>query len=88
MVGASGRDVDRQVADDPDAARQAVRAQRPPLPLESNLVGDRGSGPPKRAQSALQNAWRAAKASTSAAETGARGSASSPRHPAKAEADR
>jgi hypothetical protein len=39
-VGAAVRDVDREVADDPDAAFRRVRAQRRPLPLETDLIGE------------------------------------------------
>ena len=42
-VGAAVGDVDRQVADQPDAALGGVLPQRPPLPLEAHLVGERVS---------------------------------------------
>ena len=41
MVGAALGDVDRQVADDSDAALVRVPPQRAPLALEAHLVGDR-----------------------------------------------
>ncbi len=41
VVAASGRDVDRHVADDADAALVRVPAQRRPLALEAHLVGER-----------------------------------------------
>ena len=41
MLGASRRDVDRDVAEDADAAFACVVAQRDPFALEPNLVGER-----------------------------------------------
>ena len=41
VVAAAGRDVDRHVADDPDAALGRVGAQRRPLALEPHLLLDR-----------------------------------------------
>ena len=41
VIGAVVGDVDRHVADQPDAALRGVAAQRPPLPLEAHLVGER-----------------------------------------------
>ena len=43
VVGAAGRDVDRDVADQPHAARDGVGAQRAPLAGEADLVGDRAA---------------------------------------------
>ncbi len=43
MVGRPGRDVDRDVADQPHAALVRVAAQRAPLALEADLVGDRAA---------------------------------------------
>jgi hypothetical protein len=40
MVGAPFRHVDRHVAEEADAAFARVLAERPPLTLEANLVGD------------------------------------------------
>ena len=46
-VCAAVRDVDRKVADDPDATAVRVGAQRRPLALEADLVGERaGPGEP------------------------------------------
>ena len=46
-VGAAVRDVDRKVADDPDAAVGRVGAECRPFPLEADLVGERaGTGEP------------------------------------------
>ena len=41
VIGAAVGDVDRHVADQPDAALGRVGPQRPPLPLEAHLVGER-----------------------------------------------
>src|SRR4051794_16109132 len=41
MVGPAGRHVDRQVADQPHAARTRIRAQRSPLALEADLRRER-----------------------------------------------
>jgi hypothetical protein len=41
VVGAAGGDVDRHVADQPHAAVGRVAAQRGPLAVEADLVGDR-----------------------------------------------
>ena len=49
VLGAAGGDVDRHVAEDADAAITCVLAQRAPLALEANLVGERtlaGEGGP------------------------------------------
>ena len=43
VVGGAGRDVDRDVADQPHAALGRVRAQRAPLALEAHLVGERAA---------------------------------------------
>ncbi len=86
VVGAAGRDVDGDVADDPHAALGGIGAQRAPFALEAHLVGD-GAAPANRSQSPIQYAWRSRKSAISDAETGARGSASRPRHAAKAELD-
>src|ERR1700744_5025884 len=45
VVAPARRDIDRDVAHDPDAALGPVRAQRAPLAIEANLVVDR---PPPR----------------------------------------
>src|SRR5581483_6661441 len=39
-IGTAVRDVDGQIADQPDAALSGVVPQLPPLPLEAHLVGD------------------------------------------------
>ncbi len=41
MVDAARRDVDRNVADDADAALPGVAAQRAPLAVKADLVGER-----------------------------------------------
>ena len=87
VVGAAGRDVDRDVADQPHAALGGVRAQRGPLALEAHLVGDRPRRAGERAQSSIQK--RVALAEVLAPrrrDTGARGSASSPGQAANADA--
>ena len=84
MVGRARRDVDRDVADQPDAALGRVRAQRAPLAVEADLVGDRAA-PGARAQSSIHAASRSRKSSSSACTTGAVGSASSAGQAANAE---
>ena len=87
MVGAARRDVDRHVAEQPHAAVGGVAPQRAPLAFEAHLVGKPRRRPQNRSQSSIQNAWRSRKSSSSARDTGARGSASSPGQAANAERD-
>ena len=87
-VGAAVGDVDRQVADQPDAALGRVRAQRSPLPLEAHLVGDRVRAGEAAPSPPVQNGWRATKSSISAAVTRAVGLARSCGEAAKADGER
>ena len=84
LVGRAGGDVDRDVADQPDAAVGGVRPQRGPLALEAHLVGDRAAAGDRRP--ALDPAGLAlAEVELLALLTGAAGSASRPGQAAKAE---
>ena len=87
VVGAVRRDVDGHVAEDAHAALGRVRAERAPLALEAHLPGRRRPARRRRPSSPIQYGFRATNASTSSAETGASGSASSPVQPAKAEGE-
>ena len=86
VVGAAGADVERDVADQPDAARGRVAPQGAPLALEADLIGDRA-----RAGEALPvvdpEGVRGAECGDFACAHRASGSASSPGQPANAELD-
>ena len=86
VVTAAGRDIDGDVAEDAHATLGRIGAQPAPLAIEAHLVGD-GAAPGEPLPVADPVAVALPKEEISAADTAARGSASSPGQAAKAELD-
>ncbi len=88
VVGAAGGDVDRDVADQPHAALGGVGAQRAPLALEADLVGDARPRAPANALPVARSRTRSRSrnaCSLGAPTRGARGVGQQPGQAANAE---
>ena len=80
VVGAAGADVDRDVADQPDAALARVAPQRAPLALEAHLVGERR---PRRRSAPSRRSSRPARHGTPSSSPARRAPRARPAAPAR-----